>query len=155
MKQYILLISSIILFLILFFILNKPIVELMTTTNTETNTTTINPQSIKVDSNALNQDLNQLIELKEKLTKIRGILYDKSLSKVLQIKSKYKDLDNDSNPQQFDVTIEKLEDFSNIINIEVAVGKKGIQGPEGNKGKKGLQGKEGEKGVEGNCGAIL
>lgn len=155
MKQYILLISSIILFLILFFILNKPIVELMTTTNTETNTTTINPQSIKVDSNALNQDLNQLIELKEKLTKIRGILYDKSLSKVLQIKSKYKDLDNDSNPQQFDLTIEKLEDFSNIIDIDVAIGKKGVQGPEGNKGKKGLQGKEGEKGVEGNCGAII
>lgn len=155
MKQYILLISSIILFLILFFILNKPIVELMTTTNTETNTTTINPQSIKVDSNALNQDLNQLIELKEKLTKIRGILYDKSLSKVLQIKSKYKDLDNDSNPQQFDLTIEKLEDFSNIIDIDVAIGKKGVQGPEGNKGKKGLQGKEGVKGVEGNCGAIL
>ena len=154
MKQYIVLITSVILFFSLFYLLNKPIEESMTNITPATSDIIVDTLSTKIDSNALTGVMNNLIELKQKLATIRGNFYDQSLSKVIQVKSKYKDLDS-NNPQQFDVTIENLENFSNIINIDVPIGEKGIQGPTGNKGKPGLKGKQGEKGPVGNCGAVL
>lgn len=157
MKQYGLLILSIIVFFVLFYILNSneqiETFSPMSSDATPTNMN-VNPQANAVDANYLNAKTTQLVNLKNDLSKIRDTLYNKKLSDFLIIQPTYKTLD-DANPQQFDVDITKESDFSNIIHLSVPIGTKGVQGPVGNKGSQGKKGETGEKGPVGHCGAII
>ena len=136
MKQYGLLILSILVFFVLFYNLNSneqietfsPMTSDATSTNLD-----VNHMANAVDATYLNAKTTQLVNLKNDLSKIRDTLYNKKLSDFLMIQSTYKSLD-DANPQQFDVNITKEGDFSNIIHLGVPIGTKGIQGPVGHCG---------------------
>lgn len=157
MKQYGLLILSILVFFVLFYNLNSneqietfsPMTSDATSTNLD-----VNHMANAVDATYLNAKTTQLVNLKNDLSKIRDTLYNKKLSDFLIIQPTYKTLD-DANPQQFDVDITKEGDFSNIIHLSVPIGTKGVQGPVGNKGSQGKKGETGEKGPVGHCGAII
>ena len=157
MNQYVLLFISSILFFILFYNLNE--------TDTETDTEKVesfSPMTSKVtfeanvvDASYLNQKFDQLVTLKGELSEIRNTLYNKKITDFLIIKPKYKSIEDDTNPQQFDAEVNKEGNFSNIMNLSIPIGIKGEQGPVGDKGIQGKYGDQGIKGPVGHCGAII
>ena len=163
MKNYGLLIMSIIVFFVLFYILNNneqikhSHIETFTptTSDAKANSLEVNPQSNAVDARYLNEKNSQLVNLKKELSEMRNTLYNKKLTDFLIVKPKYKSLEDSANPQQYDIEITKTENFSNDIDLSVPIGIKGEQGPLGNKGSQGQQGQQGEKGPVGHCGAII
>lgn len=158
MKKYGLLIMSIIVFFALFYILNNneqiETFSPMSSDATPTNLS-VNPEANVVDANYLNAKTNQLVNLKNDLSKIRDTLYNKKLTDFIIVQPKYKSLEDSANPQQYDVEISKTDNFSNTIALSVPIGIKGEQGAVGNKGPRGPQGPQGDKGSVGHCGAII
>lgn len=163
MKKYGLLIMSIIVFFVLFYILNNneqtKIYKIETFSPMSNETTPINldvnPQANAVDARYLNDKTAQLVNLKKELSEMRNTLYQKKLTDFLIIQPKYKSLEDSANPQQYDIEISKTDNFSNTIDLSVPIGIKGEQGAVGNKGPRGPQGPQGEKGPVGHCGAII
>ena len=111
----------------------------------------VNYQSNLVDSQYLEKKLASVSEIKNNLANLRGKLYKKGLTELLTIKCNQKTTES-KNAQKFDVTI---DNFNNIITIDIPVGVDGVEGLPGDKGIKGPQGNKGPPGDEGNCGAIL
>ena len=162
MKNYGLLIMSIIVFFVLFYIFNNDHIKNSHIETFSQNTSdatptdlNVNPLANAVDARYLNEKTSQLVNLKKKLSEMRNTLYDKKLTEFIIVKPNYKSIEDSANPQQYDVEITKTDDFSNTINLSVPVGIKGEQGPVGNKGPRGQQGQQGEKGPVGHCGAII
>ena len=149
MVQYILFFCSVFIFFIIFYLLNCREIEPLTNRNE-----IVDPQSNLVDSVYLNQKNAKLLELQENLSNIRNILYKKKQAEILSIDVKQKQPD-DKYPDQFNVTIDKKDDFHHILHINNPIGNMGIPGQPGKNGQKGDEGPQGDKGVVGHCGAIV
>lgn len=149
MNQYILFFCSVIIFFTLFYLLNEKKVEPLTTVLSN-----VDPQSNLVDSVYLKERHDKLLELQKKLSDIRDVLYKKKESDILTINVKQKTHD-DKKPDHFEATIEKLDDFSNILHINNPIGSIGVAGQPGKKGPTGDEGDEGDRGEVGHCGGII
>ena len=157
MNQYVLLFISSILFFILFYNLNEKDTEKDTekVESFSPMTSNVTFEANVVDASYLNRKFDQLVTLKGELSEMRNTLYNKKLTDFIIINPKYKSIEDDTNPQQFDAEIKKDGNFSNSINLSVPIGKKGEQGSTGDRGIQGKSGDQGIKGPVGHCGAII
>ena len=141
---------------------NKPIKEnLATSPDTVTSSVVINQQSDYIDTKYLNQYSTKLNNLTNQLNDLRNSLNQKRLGDFMKFDCKYKEppttelIGVQNNSEMFSVDVSSNGPLSNIITIEVPVGKKGAPGPQGDMGEKGETGDVGPVGETGNCGNVL
>jgi len=141
---------------------NKPIKEnLATSPDTVTSSDIVNQQSDYIDTNYLNNYSKNLSELTTKCNDLRSSLNQKRLGDFMTFDCKYKEppstelIGVQSSSEMFSVDVSSNGPLSNIITIEVPVGKKGAPGPQGDMGEKGETGDVGPVGETGNCGNVL
>ena len=118
--------------------------------------TNIDPLSLQIDVNYMNDKSKKLEDLKRKLNKLREFLYNQPLDKIIQLKAVYKNEKNiTDNNHKFSVKLTTPNNFNNLYTIEVPNGEKGPRGEHGEDGEHGEQGEQGEPGPVGNCGLCI